>query len=401
MSEQPLFEAFGQRALLLTTYGGADFGECLTTGARVGAGSGDDWHREWVATADRVAAWGEESERGKHAVSARSAFFRAATYYRVANMPLFGAPVDPRLRETFDKETEVFLRAARQPVWPDIEPVEIPFGSTTLPGYLVTVDDSGAPRPTIVHTNGYDSTIQEMYFAHAPEALARGYNVLLYDGPGQGRPLIHQGLHMRPDWEAVGRAVVDYALTRREIEPSAIVLSGWSFGGYLAPRAAAFDDRLAALVADPGMWDQREGIVRMLPVDDEAKQRFPDVDPHVLDPMVEWLESPEAPAEMRWKLLQRGLWVHGVPTLFEYMRAMMDFQLSPVAARIRCPTLVTQSENDPLAGAAGMLHDSVGATRKALVRFTAAEGAGGHCEATARRLYHQRVFDWLDEVLSG
>jgi hypothetical protein len=38
---------------------------------------------------------------------------------------------------------------------------------------------------------------------------------------------------------------------------------------------------------------------------------------------------------------------------------------------------------------------------KELVRFTAAEGAGGHCECAARVLYHQRVFDWLDEVLEA
>lgn len=398
VSENPLFEGFGQRALLLADYGGADFGECITTGARVGDGTGEDWHREWLATADRVARWGAQSERAGHPVSARAAFFRAATYYRVANLPLFGAPVDRRLQETFDREVEVFLRAAAQPVWPRIEPVEIPFGEITLPGYLVTVDESGRPRPTVVHTNGYDSTIQEMYFAHAPEALMRGYNVLLYDGPGQGRVLIHQGLTLRPDWENVARAVVDYALQRPEVDASALVLAGWSLGGYLAPRAAAFDERLAALVADPGSWDQRDMIVPALPLDERSKERFPDIDPHLLDPMVQWLEE-KAPAVLRWKLLQRGLWVNGQPNLFEYCRSMLDFQLSPVAGRIRCPALLTQSEGDPTAKGAERLYEALGSTRKTLVRFTPVEGAGGHCEGMARRLYHQRVFDWLDETL--
>ena len=35
------------------------------------------------------------------------------------------------------------------------------------------------------------------------------------------------------------------------------------------------------------------------------------------------------------------------------------------------------------------------------MRFTDAEGSGGHCEGMARTLYHQRVFDWLDETLAG
>jgi hypothetical protein len=43
---------------------------------------------------------------------------------------------------------------------------------------------------------------------------------------------------------------------------------------------------------------------------------------------------------------------------------------------------------------------AVGRERATLLRFTAAEGAGGHCEAFARSLYHQRVYDWLDETLS-
>jgi hypothetical protein len=50
------------------------------------------------------------------------------------------------------------------------------------------------PRPTMVHVNGYDSNIQEMYFAHGPAALRRGYDCLLFDGPGQGRNLIRDGI---------------------------------------------------------------------------------------------------------------------------------------------------------------------------------------------------------------
>ena len=65
------------------------------------------------------------------------------------------------------------------------------------------MDDSGAPRPTIIYTSGYDSTSQECYFVLAVAALRRGYNVLAFDGPGQGGALHLQKLVMRPDWEAV------------------------------------------------------------------------------------------------------------------------------------------------------------------------------------------------------
>jgi dipeptidyl aminopeptidase/acylaminoacyl peptidase len=56
----------------------------------------------------------------------------------------------------------------------------------------------------------------------------------------------------RPDWEAVIGPVVDFALTRPEVDPDRIALMGISLGGYLAPRAASAEPRIAACIADPG-----------------------------------------------------------------------------------------------------------------------------------------------------
>ena len=65
---------------------------------------------------------------------------------------------------------------------------------------------------------------------------------------------------LRPDWETVIKAVVDFALAIPEVDPQKIVLSGWSLGGYLAPRAASGEPRLAACVADPGQWAVLDSI---------------------------------------------------------------------------------------------------------------------------------------------
>jgi len=400
LSENPMFEAFGGRALFWTTYGGADFGECLTTVERVGGGTVDDWHREWTATADRVAAIGEESASRGHPVSAREAFLRASTYYRTAYFPLFGEPVDPRLAAAAGREAEVFGRAAAL-LDPPVQALEIPFEGGSLPAYLATVDDSGTPRPTMLHTNGYDSNVQEMYLAHAPAAIRRGYNCLLFDGPGQGRALIRDGLRMRPDWESVVRPAVDVALARPEVDPERLVLCGWSFGGFLAPRAAAFETRIAALVADPGQWDQGDAIRGALPLSDEDRARFPDVDPGLIEPMEAWLRSPDADAMLRWRLIDRGLWVHGAGSLYEYLASACGYTLSDVAGDIACPAALTMAEGDPIAAGAPKLFDALPNPHKTLIRFTAAEGSGGHCEGLARTLYHQRTFDWLDETLGA
>lgn len=67
---------------------------------------------------------------------------------------------------------------------------------------------------TVILTGRYDGTAEELYFHNGAAALARGYNVSAFDGPGQGAAPIQRGLVMRPDWENVVVPVLDYALTR-------------------------------------------------------------------------------------------------------------------------------------------------------------------------------------------
>ena len=110
----------------------------------------------------------------------------------------------------------------------------------------------GLPRKTLIVNGGYDSTAEEAFLFSGAAALARGYNALLFDGPGQGAAIFEDGLVFRPDWEKVIGPVVDYLFTRPEVDRRRVALMGVSFGGYLAPRAASAESRIAACIADPG-----------------------------------------------------------------------------------------------------------------------------------------------------
>jgi hypothetical protein len=199
-------ESFSFETLRTTgfaAYGGADLGEVLTTASHIGEGDEASWHQAWKATAQRVAEIGEQALASGHRVSAREALLRAANYYRTAGDFLLEHPAtDPEMTLLSAGQHDTFAAAAALFDTP-VQAVSIPYEDTTLPAYLFLVDDSGAARPTIVYNSGYDSTREESYYVIAAAALRRGYNVLAFDGPGQGAALREQKLVMRPDWEAV------------------------------------------------------------------------------------------------------------------------------------------------------------------------------------------------------
>lgn len=78
-----------------------------------------------------------------------------------------------------------------------IRPVRIPFQNTTLPGYLCLVDGNGTSRPTLIVHTGFDGTGEKLYFGVAKFAIDRGYNVLIFEGPGQGEMIRVQGMPLQ------------------------------------------------------------------------------------------------------------------------------------------------------------------------------------------------------------
>jgi hypothetical protein len=69
------------------------------------------------------------------------------------------------------------------------------------------------------------------------------------------------------------------------------------------------------------------------------------------------------------------------------------------AEQITCPTFVCNADADAISASAPKLAAALRCPHE-FRTFTTAEGAGDHCEAGARTLFHARAFDWLDEVLS-
>ena len=381
------------RALAYTTFGGAEPGEVLVTAERIPEGDTESWHTEWRTTAERVERQaGAAAEEGNDR-TARGAFFRAHTYYRTAEF--FLPSDDPRRERTYERSRACF-REGIERLDTAVEQLSIPYADTDLPGYLFRPADSfDGPRPTVVCLGGFDSLAEELYFlCGVPEALARGYAVVLFEGPGQGAPLRAEGLTARPDWEHVVGPVLDHLDGRPALDTERLGLVGVSFGGYYAPRAAAFDDRIGAVVAFDHMHDLWRASAAESPLLARLFARLPDA---VVNGAASLGERTSV--EARW-LMGNSRWVFGVETAAELQRTLREYSLTRVAERIECPTLVLAGEDDhfvPLSMATEFADLVSGPTT--LRVFTTEEGAGEHCQVGNLSLATGTVYDWLDGVL--
>lgn len=390
-----LLDAQTLRAVGVAPYGGADVGECLATAARVNGTDLTSWHDAWTSTAAAALALAEGEAAAGRAQSARLAFWRASSsYYRTAGVMLMDVPPDPRLVASCTRQTSAFRRGAALLAIPP-EVLEIPYEGTTLPGYFFRAGPDPAPRATVILTGGYDGTAEELYFSNGAAALARGYNVLAFDGPGQGAALLLQGLVLRPDWENVITPVLDYAVSRPDVDPARVALIGLSLGAQLAPRAASAEHRLAACIADCGSYDLFASALERIPgplATGLAQGR-----PAATAILRRILSALAAKPTAGWAI-RRGQLVHGAADPIGYLLALREYSLKDRAGQITCPTFVCDAEGDDISASAPQLADAL-TCEKQYVRFTAAEGAADHCEAGARTLYHARSFGWLDPIL--
>jgi hypothetical protein len=190
--------------------------------------------------------------------------------------------------------------------------------------------------------------------------------------------------------------VVDFLEGRPEVDAGRLGLYGLSQGGYWVPRALAFEHRIAAAVADPGVddvaasWRAQLTPEMLTLLDAGEREKF---DAFMAIGMQS--ATPRERQVMQWRVKPYG----NRDSAYDLFKAVEEYRLGDLVQRIRTPIMITEPEGEQFwPGQSRRLYDALPGP-KVLAPFTKAEGADMHCEPMARSLLEQRMFDWLDETL--
>jgi alpha-beta hydrolase superfamily lysophospholipase len=376
------FEAV--RVLNDVSAAGGDSGEALQAIGAVKGGDAESWYAAWLAAGDRTSA---RSQLINDALSRGNALLRAHTYYRSAEF--FLPPDDARRADVYRKNVLAFYQGldAQGVLY---ERSAIPYGSHHLNAVYYPGPAGADSRPLLVVVGGYDSTLEELYLGIAAAAHQRGYSVLTYEGPGQGAVLREQGLTMQADWEKPNAAVLDAFLSNHP-KPRKIVLLGESLGGYLAPRAAAFESRIDGVVAYDIWYDGYAIATRHVP------SFIFWLHAHGHDALLESLARRNPDSGSRWAVAN-GQWVFGVHGMFDVLDAFKAYRLAPVAAEIKQDVLLLAGTEDHFVpiDQLKLTQDALTSARSVTaVTFDAASGGALHCQMGAPSLWQGVLFDWM------
>lgn len=375
------------RALNHAAAHGADVSEVLETIRHVRAGDAQGWYAAWTALGERNAA----RARATHdPVSRGEALLRAHTYF--LRSEFFLPPDDPKRPASFDRNRKAFYDGL-DTLGVAYERITVPFGAHHLNAVFYPAPVL-AHAPLIVFCGGSDTTVEELYFYLVAAARTRGYAVLTFEGPGQGAVLREQGLPMTPDWEKPTSAVLDAYLAAHP-RPAKIVLIGLSLGGYLAARAAAFEERVDGVVSYDVFYDGAA----------VARRSVPAIAYTLRSAGLEWLVDDLASIKARFDpaaasgMVVAG-WMLGTSRPLEMADALSTFTLAPVADRIHQDVLVFAGTEDQFipVGQVGQYTKALTHARSVTAKvYDRASGGAEHSQMGASTLWQADFFDWVEE----
>ncbi len=275
---------------------------------------------------------------------------------------------------------------------PTVECFEVPYEDTTIP--VMKTEALGKKKGTILLHGGYDSYMEEFLF---PMLYFRehGYDIYLFEGPGQGVMLRERGKPVNPRWEEPVRVLLDY------FKLNDVCIIGISLGGYYAPRAAALDSRITKIVewsAFPsfvdnmgvsyGYWTGR--LLKKLAYNGWGER------------LLNLLKRKAEKGNMKATVFIDAMHKLGASNYRELYAAAAALDIRPVADKITQDVLIIHGDKDVLCDvrmvkvAADLQKNARSMTTRI---FNCEEDhAGDHCQCGNTKLALDTVIEWLDSL---
>ena len=328
----------------------------------------DAWRNDFLTSAERAFAAGRTHDA---AILLRSAEF-------------FMTSADPRKRPSRER----FLALMRQAygVGP---PERVPFAGGYLPFHRFVPP---APRATVVMFGGFDSYVED-FLPILTTMRDRGFDVVAFEGPGQGGALEDSGIPMTPDWHRPVGAILDH------LSLSGVTLVGISLGGCLAIRAAAHEPRVRCVVAFDAMTDLLECMLGPLP---RAPRRLVRA---LLaaraDRLIDALPGRAAREPVREWGIAQGMHIFGVGSRSAMLRAAATYRTEEASPLVRQDVLLLAGAEDHYVPTHQIYDQAawLSSARSVTTRmFTRAEHAEGHCQVGNLPLAIRTITAWIDQA---
>ncbi len=337
-----------------------------------------DWKRELIALGDKAMS----EERTGNAIA----------YYRMSEFFMYDG--DPDKKKYYELATKLFYEYYAdyfEGDHPRIERTEVPYENVKLP--VMHVRPQGTSKGTILIHGGNDSYFEEFLFSLL-YLQEKGFEVYLFEGPGQGGVMRTQGMHFTHEWEKPVKAVLD------NLGLDDVTIVGISLGGYLAPRAAAFDKRISRVVAwsvfpcfqDIIVGTQKPTMQKAFHIMMKLHAR----------PIIDLVFGKKAKKEpmIDWGL-KHGCYAYEAKDAYDYARKLKLYDLEPVAEKITQDMLIIGADQDHfidyrlIGREINMLKNVKSLTFRL---FTDKEDAQNHCNVGNGKIVLDTICDWIIQI---
>lgn len=379
--------------------GGGDVGAILAAAKDIEAGNMTSFTEVFYKLANDTKAQAEDPNNAYDPLNVRDTWFSAASYFRKADNYLHGNWSNPLINRLWANQLAAFNKGIASLPIPG-KRIRIPATNAnfTVEAIWYSASDSEHDKlPTLIIGNGFDAAQEDSYHNFVAPALARGWNCITYEGPGQPTVRRNQGIGFIPDWEKVVIPVVDYVLSEKKnvVDKNRLVLVGNSFGGYLAARAAAFEPRLSAAVFIDGVWDNyaaysKELSSEMLEIYEAGNySQFDDI-------VLSAREAGKLPTGAAWGIDQ-GLWAFHTHSPSDFLTRTKQYNVESFIDKIKIPVLVGDAElESSYNGQPKRVADALGHWA---TLHTFKGVAGFHCQTGAGQELSRTIHAWLNKTL--